>query len=151
MLVQLLLSALGVGLTLAIHIGALVWLFRPGRATPTLLRATAVTLALLLAHLVEIIGYAALLRLAVALGLGSLRGELGSPGTDYFYLSAVTYTTVGFGDLTPSPGLRLLTAVEALNGIVLAGVTTSALLVLLSAALRERLGLPPDGQRPALR
>jgi hypothetical protein len=90
-------------------------------------------------HLLEIIAYAALLRLAVELELGQLRGELVHPQTDYFYFSAVTITTVGFGDLTPSPGLRLLTAVEALNGIVMVGVTTSAMLVVLARALELRV------------
>lgn len=43
---------------------------------------------------------------------------------DSVYLSAVTYTTVGFGDLTPTGPLRFLIGTEALVGFVL--ITWSA-------------------------
>ena len=38
---------------------------------------------------------------------------------DYVYFSAVTYTTVGFGDLVPSGPIRFLSGMEALTGFVL--------------------------------
>ena len=43
---------------------------------------------------------------------------------DAVYLSTVTYTTVGYGDLIPQGPLRLLLGVEALSGFLL--VTWSA-------------------------
>ncbi len=43
---------------------------------------------------------------------------------DYVYYSAMVYTTVGFGDLIPSGGLRMLTSAEALMGLSL--ITWSA-------------------------
>jgi hypothetical protein len=43
---------------------------------------------------------------------------------DYVYLSFVTYTTVGYGDLVASGYLRYLTGVEALVGLIL--ITWSA-------------------------
>lgn len=47
---------------------------------------------------------------------------------DSFYLSIVTITTLGYGDITASaPWLRLLTAFEAIIGIILMGLTISAL------------------------
>jgi len=41
------------------------------------------------------------------------------------YFSAETYTSLGFGDLTPAGPLRLLSGVEALNGLVLIGWSAS--------------------------
>ena len=38
---------------------------------------------------------------------------------DYVYFSAVTFTTVGFGDLVPSGPIRFLSGMEALTGFVL--------------------------------
>jgi hypothetical protein len=41
------------------------------------------------------------------------------------YFSFVTFTTLGYGDITLSEGWRLLSAIEALNGILLVGWTTA--------------------------
>jgi hypothetical protein len=43
---------------------------------------------------------------------------------DYVYFSAITYTTVGFGDFVPSGAVRFLAGMEALTGFVL--ITWSA-------------------------
>ena len=43
---------------------------------------------------------------------------------DFVYFSAVTYTTVGFGDFVPTGAIRFLTGMEALTGFVL--ITWSA-------------------------
>lgn len=43
---------------------------------------------------------------------------------DYVYLSAVTYTTVGYGDFFPGGAVRFLCGMEALTGFVL--ITWSA-------------------------
>jgi hypothetical protein len=49
-------------------------------------------------------------------------GTLG-PGAlhlfDFVYFSAITFTTVGFGDLVPSGPIRFLSGMEALTGFVL--------------------------------
>ena len=37
---------------------------------------------------------------------------------DAFYLSATTFTTLGFGDLTPMGAIRVLSGCEALTGLV---------------------------------
>jgi Ion channel len=72
---------------------------------------------------------------------------LAQPGphgpSDYVYLSFVTLTTVGFGDLTPLGNLaRSVVVLEALLGQIFL-VTTVARLVSLYG--RERVGLGPGG------
>jgi hypothetical protein len=43
------------------------------------------------------------------------------------YFSFVTFTTLGYGDMTLSEGWRLLSGIQALNGILLVGWTTAYL------------------------
>lgn len=43
------------------------------------------------------------------------------------YFSFVTFSTLGYGDITLSEGWRLLSGIEALNGILLVGWTTALL------------------------
>ena len=80
----------------------------------------------LVAHVVEIAVY------AIAYGLLVSAGRYGSLGTDmkcgdYAYYSFVTFTTLGFGDITPSGPIRFLTCTEALTGAVLITWTASFL------------------------
>jgi hypothetical protein len=60
-----------------------------------------------------------------------------------FYHSVVNFTTLGYGDLVMSKQGRLLGALEAANGVLMFGLTTSALFALLhnlsQRALNERL------------
>lgn len=44
---------------------------------------------------------------------------------DLFYFSAVTYTSTGYGDLTPTGNLRFLAMIEALTGLIMVAWTTS--------------------------
>jgi voltage-gated potassium channel Kch len=41
------------------------------------------------------------------------------------YFSFVTFTTLGYGDITLTEGFRLLSGIEALNGIILVGWSTA--------------------------
>ena len=74
--------------------------------------------ALVGVHLAEIALYAAAYALGDALGLGHLRGASGH-ALDFFYFAAETYSTLGYGDLLPMGALRLVAAIEALNGLLL--------------------------------
>lgn len=80
-------------------------------------------LVLLLLHALEIVlwAYAYLLLLP--------SGQLDSL-EEAIYFSFVTYTTLGYGDITLSGGWRLLSGIEALNGILLAGFSTALLFAL---------------------
>lgn len=44
---------------------------------------------------------------------------------DAVYFSAVTYSSLGFGDVTPTGAIRMLCGVEVLNGLVLIGWSVS--------------------------
>lgn len=55
---------------------------------------------------------------------GQVHGILPGSLFDHVYFSAVTYSTVGFGDVIPTGPIRFLTGTEALTGFVL--ITWSA-------------------------
>jgi hypothetical protein len=77
-------------------------------------------------HVLEIWMFGLALWLLLLLSPAS--GALG-PGAlhvfDVVYFSAVTFTTVGFGDLVPSGPIRFLCGMEALTGFVLIGWSAS--------------------------
>jgi len=77
-----------------------------------------VVLAMLDIHSIEIIVW------AFAYSLLLPMGELGS-FEETVYFSFVTFTTLGYGDITLTEGWRLLSGIEAMNGIMLAGWTTA--------------------------
>ncbi|CAM3722422.1 potassium channel family protein [Polynucleobacter antarcticus] len=80
-----------------------------------------------MAHILEIwvfaLGYFATLQFPQ---MGSLVGELSGHGVllDCAYLSFITFTTVGYGEIVAQGYLRYLTGVEALTGLIL--ITWSA-------------------------
>jgi hypothetical protein len=52
------------------------------------------------------------------------------------YFSFVTFTTLGYGDITLSEGWRLLSGIQALNGILLVGWTTALLFAIVQRTWR---------------
>jgi Ion channel len=73
-----------------------------------------------LAHLLEMAVWGvALFSLADYPGVGSLTGNAPLTLMNCIYFSAETYTSLGFGDVTPVGHMRLLVGVEALNGLLL--------------------------------
>ena len=91
----------------------------------------------MVAHTLEIIVFAGGM---FALERTGNYGHLATSGdglfTDFVYLSAVTYTTLGFGDITLVGPLRFLVGVESLTGLVLSAWTASVIFVAV-----QRLGL----------
>ncbi|MBI3516800.1 MAG: two pore domain potassium channel family protein [Proteobacteria bacterium] len=63
--------------------------------------------------------------LSAQLGLGGFGGVPVVTLEDYIYFSAVTYTSLGFGDVFPASHTRLIAGVESLNGLVLIGWSAS--------------------------
>jgi hypothetical protein len=79
-----------------------------------------------IAHILEMLVYGISLYVLVKyLGSGSLSGTTKFSLVNCLYFSAETYTSLGFGDLTPVGPVRLLAGVEALNGLLLIGWSAS--------------------------
>ena len=56
-----------------------------------------------------------------------------------FYHSAVNFGSLGYGDIVMSEEHRLLGAIEAINGVLMIGVSTAALMTTFQHALRKPL------------
>ncbi|MDB6141371.1 MAG: hypothetical protein JWP80_415 [Pseudomonas sp.] len=61
--------------------------------------------------------------------LGKLAGNFDGTFMDSVYFSFTTFTTIGFGDISPSGPLKFLTGLEALTGLVLITWTASFLFI----------------------
>lgn len=80
----------------------------------------------MLSHLIHIGLYAgAYWLLEFQFGVGAIEGPDSGNVNDAVYFSIVCYTTLGFGDIYPSGELRLLSGIEALNGLVMVTWTAS--------------------------
>lgn len=72
------------------------------------------------AHLVEIILYAIVLYLYIDIfNIGHLSGSFDRDLVAYFYFSTVSFTSLGLGDIWPHGPVRIITGIEALNGLIL--------------------------------
>lgn len=58
------------------------------------------------------------------------------------YHSAVNFATLGYGDIVMSAEHRLLGPLEAMNGVLMIGVSTAALTRAFQEVIRERQGPP---------
>jgi hypothetical protein len=58
-----------------------------------------------------------------------------------FYCSAQNYTALGYGDIIFSERWRLLGPLEAINGLLLFGLSTAVLFAVMSRLITERLHL----------
>jgi hypothetical protein len=54
-----------------------------------------------------------------------------------FYHSAVNFATLGYGDVVMSEARRLLGALEAVNGVLMFGLTTGLLFAILNELLEQ--------------
>ncbi len=116
-------------LVVVIHYEGLHWLARryAVREAKRDRRAMlAIIFALLALHIIEIwcygFAYWGMLRIP---DTGTIHGEQGFETLfDAMYLSATTYTTLGFGDLAPVGAIRFVSGMESLTGLLL--ITWSA-------------------------
>lgn len=82
----------------------------------------------LIAHNIEIWIFAfAYYYLHQADGWGYLKGNFGGSLLDCVYFSYTTFTTLGFGDITPHGQIRHLVGLESLTGLLLITWTASFL------------------------
>lgn len=116
-------------------------------------RMLAVVAACFLAHTIEVWIFAvAYYFLSDHFSLGAIAGERQIDFSDLVYFSAVTYSTIGFGDLYPIGGARLLAGVEAVIGLLLIGWSASFTYLVMERfwplhAIRRK-SPAADGQEP---
>jgi len=61
--------------------------------------------------------------------------------SDLLYFAFVNYTTLGYGDITPVQGWRLIGPMTAMNGILLFGWSTAVLFEVLRKAVELRASI----------
>lgn len=69
-----------------------------------------------------------------------------------FYFSGITFTTVGYGDMTLPACMRLLSVSEAVNGVLMAGWSTAQLITVVQRMMELRLrseGWDQGAERPS--
>jgi hypothetical protein len=142
MLQPILVSVALVAITVVIHaLGTHHWMrfmkhrfvgpdgnFKRGKSLPAIIW-TAVTLLML--HVIEVVVWAvAYLLLVPITSLDTFEKAT--------YFSVVTFTTLGYGDITlPEHEWRMLSGIEALNGILLVGWTTAFLFAVVQRSWSE--------------
>ncbi len=85
------------------------------------------TVCLLIAHVVEVIVYAVAYIVLIGTGSGALIGAETTAFDELLYFSFVVYTSLGFGDIIPQAGARLMAGSEALVGLILIAWTAAVL------------------------
>jgi hypothetical protein len=95
-------------------------------AWSTLLVINSVMLLLLLGNLAQLVIWAVVFRWV---------GEFGT-FRDAVYHSAVNFATLGYGDIIMSERNRFLGPLEAINGVLMIGVSTAALLATFQDAIK---------------
>lgn len=89
-------------------------------------RILVVICAVFLAHTAEVWLHAlAFYFSAGSMGIGTFGGQFTHGFHDCLYFSTVTYTSLGLGDIYPLGGLRLVSGVEALTGLLMIGWSAS--------------------------
>ena len=128
MLIVVIACALLIALTTVVHYEALSGLNGglPLLAIPNRTKLLVVIATAFIAHALEMALYGlAIYFLVKYFGVGTLKGPAGLSLASCFYFSAETYTSLGFGDLTPVGPIRMIAGVEALNGLLLIGWSAS--------------------------
>jgi hypothetical protein len=119
-------SILLAGLVVLIHYEALRLISLKELTVAPRKRILLVIFAAFVAHLVEITLYAlSYVTIAKWIGSGAIGGLPTAGFYDYFYYSITAYTTLGIGDYYPMEGLRILTGMESLVGLMMITWTAS--------------------------
>lgn len=115
-------TALLVAITVFVHFEVLERLNYtiPHWRLPARLRILALIVVIMAVHIAEIWIFGVGIYVAAQFpGLGQISGIERLQFLDAVYLSATTYTTIGYGDLAPLGPLRLIMGTEGLTGFVL--------------------------------
>lgn len=95
--------------------------------------------ALLVLHLLEIVLFGVVIHLLLFVpGAGRMVGGEGHLLMEAIYLSASSYSTVGFGDVTAEGPLRFLVGTESVTGLLLIGWSASFTYIEMEAFWRQR-------------
>lgn len=130
-----------VSLCVLLHYEALQWLSERLRrmAGRRRRRVLVGVYALVLIHVVEIWLFGVSLYVLMWVpGAGGITGLIHPQLLDAIYLSAASYTTVGFGDVAPLGPLRFLIGTESLVGLLLIGWSASFTYIEMEAFWRQR-------------
>jgi hypothetical protein len=126
-------SLLCYAVTVAIIIGVVERVLSRSHSVPGFWKSVAVmmiiTLITAMAHLIQIALWALVYLLC---------GEMPTFETA-FYVSAQNYTALGYGDVALSQRWRLLGPLEAINGLLLFGLSTAVMFAVLSRLITTRL------------
>ena len=101
-----------------------------------LIRATLGRSSFLLVTVMLVLSAGNLLQVALWAGLYLSLGEF-NDFTTAFYHSVVNFATLGYGDIVLSVKWRLLGALEAVNGVLMFGLTTGFLYTVLQALMQR--------------
>ncbi len=128
MLIVILTSGVLIALSTVIHYEVLrglnVWL--PFFTIPGRTKLLVVIFVAFASHTVHICIYGlALFLLSEYADVGTFRASSELTLVSCLYFSSETYTSLGFGDITPVGPIRLIAGVEALNGLLLIGWSVS--------------------------
>lgn len=75
-------------------------------------------------------------QIAIWAWMFNMLGEFEEFGTA-FYHSAVNFGSLGYGDIVMSDEHKLLGALEAINGVIMIGVSTAALMTVFQSVTRK--------------
>ena len=127
MTVALVISSFLVLVSIFLHYEALRLLSTmiPKLPIPVRLKVLVVVIGCFAAHTVEVWMYAIAYMLMEFDGLGSLQGKLHDEFADLLYFSVTSYSSLGIGDVYPSGAIRLVSGIEAINGLFLIAWSTS--------------------------
>ena len=115
----------------ALLVGILMRMERRGLIKPSPLKTMAILTLFMLIMVAGTLG-----QIGVWASIFLVRGEFNDFATA-FYHSTVNFATLGYGDIVMSEQERLLGALEAVNGVMMFGLTTGVLLGVMNALLRR--------------
>ena len=128
----LLVSLLSFAVAIALVVRLMARVIRTGSSGESFWKNVAImmviTFVMAVAHLLEIALWAAAFRACSEI----------STFEKAFYFSAQNYTTLGYGDIVLSDRWRLLGPLEAINGVLLFGLSTAVMFAALNRLVSSR-------------
>ena len=125
----------------AVGVALMVAMIRRGRARGSFWNIT---------YIIQLIIFILLVAHLIQIGVWALVFVWCHEFSDFdaaFYHSAVNYTTLGYGDIVMSPRWRLLGPMEAMNGILMSGLSTAILFSVLHRLVDRRLAIHQSAHR----